>query len=91
MTALIILLIAIVAVWGGEVGLGVALETVCTLDGTQLTDHLWVQNARPFQQGGFQKGDRVQFTARVRAYSKRRDGRWVTDYGIEVPTRLQRV
>lgn len=69
----------------------VLLRAVQAVGGAVLTDHLWIENARPFVQGGIAVGARVRFTTRVKVYHKYTGKRWIPDYGIEVPTRIERL
>lgn len=56
-------------------------------DGKVVTDHLWFKCGRGFDKLGLEKGDQVQFHAKVGTYSKG-DG---YDYHLEYPEHLVKI
>ncbi|HEX8177884.1 MAG TPA: hypothetical protein VF543_22535 [Pyrinomonadaceae bacterium] len=62
--------------------------------GNLLTDHLWFKMGKQFEELELKPGDRVEFTARVDKYTKRRRDEYdgesylVDDYCLKRPTKM---
>ncbi len=74
------------------------LTTILLLDiryqGNQVTEHLWFNSTKQFDKANLEKGDVVQFDARVEMYEKGyagwRDEDWVDHHPIEDDYKLAR-
>jgi hypothetical protein len=59
-----------------------------TLNGRMITDHVWLNRGKRFDEGGrLRPGDRLRFDARVRTYRK---GNRI-DYQLSYPTHIMRL
>lgn len=84
--------------YNGRIETTILLKDIVTLDGEEITDHLWFNYTKGFQElGELHKGDKIQFNARGKEYEKGYKG-WredvynkpiQKDYKLVYPTQIK--
>lgn len=71
------------------------IDVVRKSDGKYMTDHLWFNLTKSFEEANLKEGDKVQFDARVKEYTKGYRGRREDvycpieyDYKLSYPTKV---
>jgi hypothetical protein len=78
--------------WKGKIESTVLFLDIKDADGRIVTDHLWMNQTRGLTKiGMLNKGDVIQFDARVKPYTKGERGFEVRDYKLSHPTKFSKV
>ena len=84
--------------WGGKMLKTILLKDLLDSDGGPACDHLWFSLTKAFAALGLQPGDRVEFFARVKRYTKGYYGYREdvykpieTDYKLSHPTKVKKI
>lgn len=74
---------------GSARSMTVLLKDIRNIKGEFLTAHVWLNYTKRLQELNLNKGDRVEFQARVKEYRKNSKG--IVDYRLSNPTQIKKV